>query len=91
MANQPLFPVQVLRSEMILASKGQKVKLSVSFIASFGKGISKVLNLTEWVDSRLVKESDLIDVVLSKDICRLYYLDWSNNPMFGTWDKNYPS
>ena len=91
MANQPLFPVSVSKSEMILASKGQKVKLSVSFIANFCNGTSKVLNRTSWIDSRLVKESDLFEIIMSKDICRLYYLDWSNNPTFGTWDKNYPS
>jgi hypothetical protein len=91
MANQPLFPVSLSKSEMILASKGHKVKLSVSFIADFSNGVVKVLNRTKWVDFRLVKESDLMESVMSKDNCRLYFLDWSNNPTFGTWDKNYPN
>lgn len=90
MVSSPLFPVSIVRSKMILETKKEKSLVSISFIADFGKGISKVLNTKRWVDSRLIREIDNLETPLSKDTCVLYHLDWSENPVLGTWENNYP-
>lgn len=86
-----LVPVLVSRSVQVESFKGSKELVSTSFIARFQDGTEKVINRKTWQQAGLLRQSDIGDVVLTHDECTLYYKDWSKNPVFGKWDKNYPT
>ncbi len=85
-----LAPVSVSRLQMVLREKKNLVLVSTCFIASFEGGLVKSLNLTKWVDKGLVRPCDLEETRLGVDECALYWLDWSQNPTRGDFNKDYP-
>lgn len=91
-----LVPVSISLSRLALKVKGNKTFVSTTYIAYFGEGREKTLNKKEWILSSLLKTSEVgfkepINTWLFSDTCCLYYRDWSNVPMFGLWDKDYPT
>jgi len=83
-------PTRISLSVSVLSIKGNKEHVSYSFIATFNGGLQKVLNRKQWMPLGLRKESDKSEIPLSKEVCSLYYKDWSNNPILGTWENNFP-
>lgn len=90
-----LAPTSITRSDLVLKVKGEKSLVSTTFIANFGNGREKFLNKKGWVLTSLLRCGESIDnpvsTYLGKNECCLYYRDWSNVPMFGLWDKDYPT
>jgi hypothetical protein len=85
-----LFPVLITRSVAVLDSKKSKQLVSTTFIAKFSDGTEKFLNQKKWEAIGLLRTCDIGDFFMLKNECTLYYKDWSNNPMFGTMEANYP-
>ena len=91
-----LVPTSISLSRLALKVKGNKTFISSTYIAYFGEGREKMLNKKEWVLSSLLKPCEIsfgepVNTFLHNDTCSLYYKDWSNVPMFGLWDKDYPT
>jgi hypothetical protein len=86
-----LVPVFISLSSVFEGTKGNKTLVSDSFIATFSDGTQKILNRKKWCLTSLLRDCDLGDMVLSKNTCALYWIDWSKNPIFGSWDKHYPA
>jgi hypothetical protein len=61
---------------------------SVSFMAEFGNGVCKILNRKRPHNPAFPSNDG---EVLSPETCALYHRDWSNVPMAGNWDKDYPT
>jgi hypothetical protein len=89
-----LVPVSIVRSGLILEVTGDKSLVSTTFIAKFSDGTEKMLNKKAWILTELLKgeeaEKEPVNVTLSKDYCNLYYRDWSNVPVLGSFDTDYP-
>lgn len=86
----PQSPISVSLSVKVLSANKTKETVSFSFIARFQDGTEKVLNKTQSMILGLRKEADGDCFVLSKDVCSLYFKDWTNCPALGKWDINYP-
>lgn len=86
-----LAPVFITRSIQVEATKGSKELVSMTFIARFQDGSEKMLNKKTWQSVGLLRQSDYGDVGMSQNECAMYYRDWSKNPIFGKWDKHYPT
>lgn len=91
-----LVPATITRSGLILKVKGDKTLTSVSFIADFGGGNTKVLNSKTWSLTSLLKPCEYgiknpVEVIVSVDECPLYYRDWTNVPILGNFKKDYPT
>jgi len=85
-----LAPIHISLSTMVVKTKKGFELVSNSYIATFGGGVEKVLNKTEWKPIGLRKEADGSVIGLHQDTCCLYFKDWSKNPTLGSFDKNYP-
>jgi hypothetical protein len=88
-----LVPSSISRSVLVLSSKGLKSLQSVTFIATFADGSQKFLNSKKWITTSLIRDCELGmdgEAILSKETCTLYHRDWSNNPIFGDFQMNYP-
>lgn len=86
-----LSPVLISRSVKVFSTKKTKELVSTTFIAKFSNGTEMFLNEKKWQPIGLLRTIDLVDQQLSMDECCLYFKDWSNNPMFGTIQDNYPA
>lgn len=85
-----LLPVSILRSTLVLKENKTKIYVSTTFIAKFQNASHKFLNKKDWISKDLFKKSDEGNVLLSFDNCTLFYKDWSYNPTFSDFYKNYP-
>ena len=85
-----LSPVLITRSVAVLDSKKSKQLVSTTFIAKFSDGSEKFLNQKKWEVKGLLRTCDVGDFFMLNNECTLYFKDWSNNPMFGTIEENYP-
>ncbi len=85
-----LSPVLITRSVAVLDSKKSKQLISTTFIAKFSDGTEKFLNQKKWEVIGLLRTCDIGNQPMSMNECTLYFKDWSNNPMFGTMEGNYP-
>ena len=91
-----LAPVNITLSQMVLKTKNDTSLVSTSYIAQFEDGSQKSLNMKEWVKTNLnpnykTVSNEPIETVLDKSTCTLYWRDWSNNPILGDFNKNYPT
>lgn len=86
-----LAPVFITRSIQVEATKSSKELVSITFIARFQDGTEKMLNKKAWQSVGLLRQCDIGDVVMHPGECNLFYRDWSKNPIFGKWDKHYPT
>lgn len=89
-----LFPIAITRSIKVLKTRGEKSQVSTVFIANFGDGAApKNLRSVRWVLTDLMKPNEIgaeNETFLNPANCPLYRLDWSKNPTFGDFKKNYP-
>lgn len=83
-------PISIVRSIAIIETKNNKQLVSTTFIAKFEDKTEKFLNKKQWQNIGLLKTSDLENQLLDKNECSLFFKDWSKNPMFGTFENNYP-
>ena len=84
-----LFPVLVTRSIMVISGN----KLSVVFTARFSDGKEKMLRDIR-KHNGVTKPCEIgaeNAATLGRDECPLYFLDWTNVPVFGNFKKNYPA
>jgi len=72
-----LLPVVITRSIMVMETKKTRENVSCSFIARFADGSEKVINTKAWQPIGLLKKSDIGEMVLSNQVCCLYYKDWA--------------
>jgi len=83
-----MFPVLVTRSIESLPAG----KLSVVFTARFADGTEKMLRDVR-KNNGITKPCEIgtgNEAVLTRDECPLYFLNWANNPIFGSFKKDYP-
>ena len=83
-----MFPVLVTRSIESLPAG----KLSVVFTARFSDGTEKMLRDVR-KNNGVTKPCEIgagNEAVLMPTECPLYHMDWSNNPIFGQFKKDYP-
>ena len=85
-----LAPISITRSVLVLNEKNSKVFVSTTFIAKFEDKSEKFLNKKQWINKSLFNKSDEGNTPLFMDNCTLFFKDWSKNPMFGDFDKDYP-
>ena len=90
-----LIPVSISVSQLALNIKKNKTLVSTTHIAYFGNGVEKMLNKKAWIPTSLVNTTEVgygepINTYLSKNSCTLFYRDWSNNPIFGDFNVDYP-
>jgi hypothetical protein len=85
-----LAPISIIRTIAIMETKNNKELVSTTFIAKFEDKSEKFLNKKEWQPIGLLRSFDLENKLLDETECTLYWKDWSKNPMFGTFENNYP-
>ena len=85
-----MYPVSITLSTKVLKATKAFETVSSTFITRFSDGSEKLLNKTKKLPLGLRKEQNNSEIILSKETCTLYYKDWSDSPLFGTFDKNYP-
>lgn len=84
-----MFPINITRS--ISEVNGGK-QISTVFCATFADGSQKWLRDVR-KNLGLAKPCEMgpeNEAHLPKDVCPLYYKDWSDNPIFGSFKTNYP-
>jgi len=87
-----LVPSFVCVENLVLETKKDKSLVSTTFTATFYDGSQKMLNLKKWTLNSLLKSSDFDGkYYFSKNENTLFFRDWSRNPVFGCFNKNYPS
>lgn len=87
-----LTPATILRTVRHMATKANKTKVSVAFIANFQDGSTKVWCNQFWMDNRLMA-ADMahgFEGYMSRDTCPLYYRDWSHIKHAAMGQKNCP-
>lgn len=86
-----LVPSFVCVENMVLETKKDMSLVSTTFTARFYDGREKMLNLKKWTLTSLLKSSDFVGkTYLSKNENTLFFKDWSKNPIFGCFNKDYP-
>ena len=85
-------PSTIIRIQNPIATSETQTRYCVTFQAIFENGEVKYLNLFQWIDNRLLKEYEMgsTKVILSPSECTLYFRDWSENPVYGDFNRNYP-